>query len=161
MIAKIEKKFDAKFAIYDDKLKELKEPQEELKRSVEKHDDEILNLEITLKHNSGQIDQIDKNLEEIKIKIDSSEKLVEALKKEKAKQNETINLNIKQCVYYRRGYCREKEKCNFYHSNEICEIYLSNKVCWKEVCRKRHPKPYRYNQRGIFYRGESCQYLQK
>ena len=66
---------------------------------------------------------------------------------------------VKECAFKRKSHCREKEYCNFYHSDKICETYLENGVCWRAKYRLRHPRPCRYFQRGDCYRGESCNYL--
>ena len=49
--------------------------------------------------------------------------------------------------YERRGYCKEKENCPFYHTNEVCETYVELGVCYKETCKLRHPKPCRYQDK--------------
>ena len=41
----------------------------------------------------------------------------------------------KQCRYDKQGYCREKNRCPFYHADSVCAIYLSNGICWKRGCR--------------------------
>ena len=95
---------------------------------------------------SEKIKLIDKNLEEIDLKIDKSVKIVEQLKDkiERTKKEFDDNIFGKQCAYDRSRYCREKDESMFFHAQEICKIYLRNQKCWKANCRQRHPKPCRY-----------------
>ena len=156
---KNEKKSNDRLDLYEKKLDNSIEPFANLKIIVEKHSDEVSNLEAELKHNTGLIEIIDKNLEEFDIKIEALEKSLELLNYQKTRQNDLEQTNTKQCHYDRKGYCRKKGNCKFFHADGICEIFLSNKICWMEHCKLRHPKNCRYHQRGTCYRGDLCRYL--
>ena len=158
-IKKIEKNTSEMFENYNTKLENLEGQVEFIKEVFAKNSDEIVKLEKEYICAADQIRQIDKNLEEIETKLGESMNVVEELKMMTTKKDIEENHNVKECAFNRKGYCREKENCNFYHSDKICEIYLKNGVCWRARCRQRHPRPCRYFQRGNCYRGESCQYL--
>ena len=96
---------------------------------------------------------IDDSINDTNVKIKESMKKIEELEENKP-ENET-----KQCVYDRKGYCKEGNSCKYFHAQEICSEYEKNGVCAKKECRKRHPRKCRYDQRSICHRGQSCRYL--
>ena len=142
--ATLEKKTNDRFDIYDKELKTIKEPNETLKISVEKHSDDVAKIEAELEHNAGPIEILDNNLQEMDTKIEASEILVKKLENDLINQNNVDKSEIKQCMFDRKGFCREQESCKFYHTDQICEIYIANQMCWKQNCKLRHPKHCRY-----------------
>ena len=75
-------------------------------------------------------------------------------------RNKHKNL-VKLCRYYRQGYCRKKEKCEFKHVEEICDKFLDEGKCADRFCSLRHPKSCKFwvsDPRGCF-REENCKYL--
>ena len=98
---------------------------ESLKVNVKNHSDDVSKLEAELKYTKSLIEQIDNNLEEFEIKIKASENVIEKLNNvaDSVKNNSDEN-EIKQCMYDRKGFCREQTNCKFFHATQICEIYL-------------------------------------
>ena len=62
----------------------------------------------------------------------------------------------KQCKYDRRGYCKELERCPFFHTKEVCRTYVEKGLCYRETCKIRHPKPCRYGDKC--FQGKLCSY---
>ena len=162
-IKKMEKKINEKFELYDERFKKVEEPFKDLKKVVNKHSDDVVKLEEEYQYTVKLINLIDKNLSEIETKIEVSEGLIEKLKHEENKHEENNHDEkedcIKQCIFDRKGYCYQKENCDFFHTEEICTTHVENGICNKTICRKRHPRQCRYYSRGNCRRGESCKYL--
>ena len=169
-IAKIEKKHDERFAAYDKKLAKLENDRlesatskdcectaqvKEVKSVVDKHSDNVSKLEKECNDTNELIRKIDENLEELDNKINVSNKIIEDLKQATTRKPEE---EIKQCIFDRTGFCREKDQCMFFHTEEICDVFLEKHKCWKRKCLKRHPKICRYFQRGVCTR-DDCIYL--
>jgi hypothetical protein len=170
--AKMEKKNNERFALYENKLAKLEKEKLELSEPkvcecaiqvtninsiVEKHSDDVSKLEQEYQVTNMLIKKIDTNLEELDNRIESSNKIIEDLKKATLLSEPEER---KQCIFDRTGYCREKEKCLFLHTDDICEFFQEKLVCWKKNCIKRHPRICRYFQRDICRR-ENCRYLHK
>ena len=117
------------------------------------HEEGIANLQFEKSILDDLMKQIDDNINNVNQKIDASMKRIEQIKKE---EKET---DIKQCIYDRKGYCKEEENCKFFHAQEICREYIENKICTIKSCRKRHPQHCRYFYGSICRRGDSCRYL--
>ena len=129
----------------DERVANLKEEETKLSENVSI-------LEVEREVIAVKIHSIDKAL------IELNENIIELKNKpENEDTTETKELDKKQCKFYKQGYCREKESCPFYHSDQNCSVYLSNGICWKRGCRERHPKPCRYNINC--FRGKSCRYF--
>ena len=170
-IAKMEKKYEERFACYEAKLLELESEkfenlesrvcrcEVEMKNAtsiVEKCADGVSKLEQEVDNTNELIKKIDKNLAELDAKIIDSTNIIEKLKKSSI--SETKDEEVKQCIFDRTGFCREKDQCMFLHTDEVCEIFLGNQICWKKKCIKRHPKVCRYFKRGVCRR-DGCRYL--
>ena len=126
-----------------------------LKKQENKLSEDVSKLETEKSQVLKKINLIDSNLEAIKGKIET-----EKVNHDVENPNVDTELNDdvrKQCKFNRRGYCRQQNDCEFFHSNKICEIYLDKGTCWKQDCRLRHPKPCRYG--NWCFRGKSCLYL--
>ena len=76
-----------------------------------------------------EIEKIDNSIKELDAKIDDFNK------KKAGKES----IEVKQCAYDRRGFCRARLNCKYFHSPEICDEFVAVGVCLQEVCRKRHP----------------------
>ena len=59
------------------------------------------------------------------------------------------------CPYHNVGFCKQKDKCPKYHSQEDCQL----KGCKEKTCRKRHRRKYRDNANCIFLQSETCAFL--
>ena len=136
-IEELEKEKSNKLNIIDAKLENISDDIEGLKRDEVKLSDEVSNLEAERNHVYKTINLIDETLQEIKIKFEEFKKQKDD---EKIKlENENKNIR-KPCKFNNKGYCREKENCQFYHSERVCKIYEATGTCWKQSCRQRHPK---------------------
>ena len=149
--AKIERKIDDKFAMYEKKLDDVIKLTDDLQKNIEnlnvknyeetlanenkfdkqnrnidKHHEAIKGLEKDTYNLENMINKIDDNIEDANKKI--SESLIKIGHLEKEQQ--------KQCMFDRKGYCREEDKCRFFHSKEICNEHIENVICVKTSCRK-------------------------
>jgi hypothetical protein len=103
----------------------------------------------------------------LKAKYDNLTSLVreilEAVKNEEVKRLEKENKKSHfVCRYFRRGYCKEGQSCQYFHPNEVCQEYFCTGSCSQgKRCRQRHPQKCRYWMRGHCWRGELCVYLHK
>ena len=66
---------------------------------------------------------------------------------------------VKICRFNRTGFCREREKCPYFHGIKVCQEFLDSGVCMKQKCCERHPKRCIYFQRGECEWGSNCKYL--
>jgi hypothetical protein len=137
----------------ENKLQGLTEKCDKLRLVIDNHEDGMKELNLNKCNLERLIKKIDDNLEDVNKKIGESLLKIENLKTENHK------FQIKQCIFDRKGFCKEEENCRFFHPLEICSDYIENRVCIKTCCRKRHPRLCRYFTRGICRRGESCKYL--
>jgi hypothetical protein len=78
----------------------------------------------------------------------------------KPKQN-TNNLVVKMYRYYNKGHCNYKERCRFYHSENICKGYLESGKCEYKECRDWHPKVCNFwsNNKSGCARNSDCNLL--
>ena len=60
------------------------------------------------------------------------------------KQTGMNQVQRKSCRYYNKGHCKYRNRCRFYHSQNICKIYLESGRCIGKECSDRHPKTCRY-----------------
>ena len=96
------------------------------------------------------------------------EKLVGLVKEilEALRQEEMKNLIAKKkqskCRYWNRGFCKERESCQFFHPSEVCLEYCENGSCSEgRNCQRRHPQSCKHWARGKCWRGTSCLYLHR
>ena len=66
-----------------------------------------------------------------------------------------INYNQQKCYYYDKGYCKFKDKCEFYHPNIECTNQCKN----RRKCRNRHKIECKYGNDCHFLKNTSCEYL--
>ena len=80
-------------------------------------------------------------------------------------QRETLEEKSKvKCRYNDKGYCYYKNKCKFYHSDQICEPFLKEGKCKDgPKCSNRHPKKCKYLEGDIggCRREGFCRYFHK
>ena len=147
---KVEKEFNAKYHAHDEEV--LNQKKEEIKIS-----DTITVLEAEHDVIADRIKIIDEALEAINSNIDELKNKpveIDVTDVKEEKENDK-----KQCRFDKQGYCREKNRCPFYHADSVCAIYLSNGICWKRGCRDRHLTLCRYSDEC--FRGSSCRYLHR
>lgn len=86
---------------------------------------------------------------------------LDEIKKETKDVTDAINKKTKQCKYNRKGYCRVKGSCPFFHSTKICEDIVAIGVCKKNTWFERHPDNcYNITQSECQW-GRRCQYLHR
>ena len=101
----------------------------------------------------------------LKIKYDKLsnfvEEILEALKTEEIKRSDTKQRKIhSKCRYYNRGYCKEGQRCSFFHPTEDCQEYIYSGTCSQgRQCWQRHPQKCKYWLRGNCWREDACVYL--
>jgi len=125
----------------------------ELEKVLNIHSDEIKQIEVNKYKLEEMLMKLDDNIERKNNEIEESIKKIAELS-EKEMEDE-----IKQCVFDRKGYCKEEGNCKYFHSDETCIDFVNSGMCIKQKCRKRHPQKCRYDQKSICFRGESCRYL--
>ena len=59
-----------------------------------------------------------------------------------------------KCKYYNTGYCRNKDKCSYYHPRSDCKDHCKNKEC-----KLRHRVLCRYGQYCYHYIRGQCEYV--
>ena len=143
---KVKKKRIEDDAAYQTEIKDVKDILDVHNDGIEFLEKEKSKLDTLIKKIDDKIDDVNKNIHEAVIKI------------EKLESNNN-DIEIKQCIHDRKGYCREGERCKFFHTKEICTEHKENGICIRKSCRKRHPQHCRYFQRSICRREESCKYL--
>merc|ERR1719318_1803590 len=104
---------------------------ESLKKEEVRLSDDVTYLETEQNQVTNKIKLIDETLEEMK-------KEIKTLMKPADDTVEKPDMR-KQCHFDNKGYCRETENCQFFHSDIICQVYTENGTCWKQNCRERHP----------------------
>ena len=58
---------------------------------------------------------------------------------ENVKKGDNVNTITKKCRCFNRGFCKYRERCRFYHHEQICEAYLKSNNCTHKECCYRHP----------------------
>jgi hypothetical protein len=62
-----------------------------------------------------------------------------------------------KCKFYNRGYCKEKDSCEFVHPEETCQEFIDTGYCSAgRLCHGRHPHKCRFWQEGSCHRDSSC-----
>ena len=106
--------------------------------------------------NSDAIKIIKSEVKNIKQNKNDDEKTYKKL--EKSTSNDLVK-EIK-CKYNNRGYCRNKQKCKYLHSNIVCEKHIKGEVCENNHCSLRHPrKCLLFRMKSGCRFGLSCQYI--
>ena len=125
----------------------------EVENVLNSHSEEIKQIEVNKYKLEEMLTKLDENIERTNHEIEESLRKIAELSENK------MDDEIKQCVFDRKGYCKEEGNCKYFHSDETCIDFVNTGVCIKEQCRKRHPRRCRYDQRSVCFRGESCRYL--
>ena len=60
-----------------------------------------------------------------------------------------------KCVYYDKGFCKEKEQCSKEHPSENCD----GKCTDKKTCPLRHRKLCKNGDHCVFHESDSCEFL--
>ena len=65
----------------------------------------------------------------------------------------------RRCKWWNRGFCKEKERCQFSHLGEDCKEHLRSASCTTQGCKLRHRRKCRYwaLKEGC-HRGVECEY---
>ena len=66
----------------------------------------------------------------------------------------TLILDIVQCYYNNRGFCKHGENCRYQHFQEPCP----NRFCKDKQCKFRHPRPCKHEKSCKFYLKGICSY---
>ena len=101
--------------------------------------------------NSKAIKQIDEEI----LRLQTSKTRADTTK---TKNNEA-KIEVKKCRYFNRGHCKYKLECRFSHPTEICSKILEGRKCEQHLCKMRHPKSCKWDQRGSGCRRKDCDYL--
>ena len=132
-------------------LKGLKKAAEALqKKTPAKENDKIKEIlerqkvvEDGIASNADALSRIDREIDELSNKIKVT------------KEKEEI------CRYYNKGHCKYRNKCRFYHPQNICKVYLESGKCVGKECSDRHPKTCIYwlrNKTGCA-RNSDCDFI--
>ena len=113
--------------------------------------------------NTDAIKRINKELLEVEGKI-KKQKLeeVESIKSPIEIIGNVVKQGMKRkCRYNNRGHCRYRDRCKYYHSENICKTYLEYQKCDDKSCSDRHPKVCKYwlKSRAGCLRKTSCDYI--
>ena len=110
---------------------------ERIQKDEVKLSDDISKLETEKEKVAKKIELIDQTLQEFSDKIVELEKPIENRNDEQAKNKYDMR---KPCKFNNRGYCSQKERCQFFHAETVCDIYRETGHCWKPICREDPPK---------------------
>ena len=64
------------------------------------------------------------------------------------KQNNINQVQRKICRYYNKGHCKYRNKCRFYHPQNIYKVYLESGKCVSKECSDRDPKTCKFWSRS-------------
>ena len=68
----------------------------------------------------------------------------------------------KLCKYFKKGFCKSKERCRYSHKVEHCEDWLrSESDCKKQHCKDRHVVTCLFNSIDKCRFGPRCQYIHR
>ena len=106
-------------------------------------------------------DKVGDNLD---VKLEELKELAKQINKQPRKSDKIEEeRNIKRCIYWNRGYCREAFDCLYSHEGSECQSFLTNGHCGDRTCRQRHRRTCKYWSSCDIgcIRGTNCQYLHK
>ena len=85
--------------------------------------------------------------------------ILEAVKHEELKRLHRKTSQFR-CKYYNKGFCKEGNRCEFFHPQDNCQEFECSGQCSQgSSCKLRHPRKCRYWLRGDCWRLENCVYL--
>ena len=68
----------------------------------------------------------------------------------------------KLCRHFKKGFCKNKERCRYSHKVENCEDWIQEEgSCINKHCQKRHIPTCIYNNIGKCRFGPKCHYIHK
>ena len=68
----------------------------------------------------------------------------------------------KLCKYFKKGFCKSRERCRYSHKVEHCEDWLrSENDCKKQHCKDRHVVTCLFNSIDKCRFGPRCQYIHR
>ena len=67
----------------------------------------------------------------------------------------------KHCTYDRRGFCKSRRNCPFFHTSIICTEFVVFGECRKSRCLNRHPKTCDTFFESRCQWGNKCAYLHR
>ena len=83
---------------------------------------------------------LQEKIDTIEMSIKLIDRMLQSENKPKEENEESETVKLKQCRYNRRGFCKMKDECPFYHSSEICVDFVVSGVCSETSCLQRHPQ---------------------
>ena len=87
--------------------------------------------------------------------------ILEAVKHEEWKRLHRKTSQFR-CKYYNKGFCKEGNRCEFFHPQDNCQEFECSGQCSKgSSCKLRHPQKCRYWLRGDCWRLGTYVYLHK
>lgn len=107
----------------------------------------------------SQICQLDKLIEDLNDKIEEFNAKEKSWKETVSETNAAVEIETKQCIHDRKGFCKKRRNCPFFHASEICKQFVVIGYCRKSRCRKRHPSTcFNFFQSKCQW-GKQCKYL--
>ena len=68
--------------------------------------------------------------------------------------------NVKVCKFHRKGFCKNKLLCPFFHSKSDCKEHIESKNCTNTDCTSRHREPCKFfNSKKGCERGKGCAFI--
>ena len=111
-------------------------------------------LQIQIDKIEESINLLDKKLEEMRaVNYDNDQPFT--------KSSENNRAAARQCKFNRKGFCKMREWCPFYHSEAICENHVVFGVCSKSNCWRRHPHTCHTFELSECKWGKMCRYIHK
>jgi len=106
---------------------------------------------------------------DLQVSEKASENLINCVPKleikvlENPEQERASTTLTRKCRHNNKGYCKHKNRCGFYHHEQICENFVKDGSCEIEnTCPFRHPKECKYTKDSSgCKRGGYCRYLHK
>ena len=137
-------------AIKTEEVKDIMKTQKVINEVIAEHTDAIKHLEIELV----------KEQKKTKSSKEQKKSHQEGVKDETLEKNIGTSKHIKKCRYFNRGFCKYRNRCKYFHPQDICEKYLLNQKCEVSDCAFRHPKQCKWTSTmDGCRRGLTCEYL--
>ena len=108
-----------------------------------------------------QIDKIEESINLLDIKLEEMRAVNDDNNQAFTKSRKNNRAAAKQCKFDRTGFCKMREWCPFYHSEEVCENHVVFGVCSKLNCWRRHPHTCHTFELSECKWGKMCRYIHK